>query len=369
MAVALLVSVWILLSGWGGYVDPRQWTFPSVVVLTYPAAMLVALLTLVVALISRAWKAAILLAVSLLLTLPAMRVNMPLGGSREPSDTAATFSMLTYNVTGFGCMKGNEEVSSTMRYILDANADLVMLQEGSLGPRDFTDVPSVHPMKAEICSKYPYRSYGYHDLIILSRYPYTVYEDTTLCNGFGSPDDIHKEYHFFAKAFDIEMPKGRQLRIINLHLQSIGLSAEDKQIYRNITHLDSVQSREQMHQARHSLYAKLAGAFRRRAGEAHHLREIINNSPENLIVCGDFNDTPASYCYWTVRGSDMADAYAQRGRSLTYTFNKDLMLFKIDHVLYRGDMNAVSIRRDKAGASDHYPLLTTFEWQDDKKLK
>ena len=165
------------------------------------------------------------------------------------------------------------------------------------------------------------------------------------------------------------MPKGRQLRIINLHLQSIGLSAEDKQIYRNITPLDSVQSREQMHQARHSLYAKLAGAFRRRAGEAHHLREIINNSPENLIVCGDFNDTPASYCYWTVRGSDMADAYAQRGRGLTYTFNKDLMLFKIDHVLYRGDMNAVSIRRDKAGASDHYPLLTTFEWQDDKKLK
>ena len=368
LIVTLIVCAWVLLSGWGGYVNPQRWALPSVAVLTYPAAIIVAMVLLLVALITRGWKASIMLAVSLLLTLPALRVNMPLSGGHAPADSTATFKLLTYNVTGFWSMHGHEDVSLSMRYILDSDADLVVLQEASLEPHDFTDKENVRPMKSEIERKYPYRSsYGYHDLIILSRYPYEVNDDISLRNYFGTGETKNpKYYHVYAKAFDVSMPEGRQLRIVNVHMQSIGLNHSDKQVYRNITHLDSVRSREQMHQARNSLYTKLARAFRRRAGEAHQIRKVIDTCPENVIVCGDFNDTPASYTYWTVRGDDLADAYAQCGRGLTYTFNKDLMLFNIDHIFYRGNLDAVNIKRVKAGTSDHYPLLATFEWQDKK---
>ena len=216
-------------------------------------------------------------------------------------------------------------------------------------------------MYDEIERKYPYHSHGYHDLIILSRWPYTVYSDTTLRQGFGSSDDGHQEYHFYAKAFDIKMPD-RQLRIINVHLQSIGLNDSDRQTYRNITHLDSVGDRGQMSRVRHSLLSKLSGAFRRRASEAHQLRSIIDQCPANVVLCGDFNDTPASYTYWTVRGNDLKDANAERGCGFTNTCNSDKMLFHIDHILYRGSLRAMAIRRDKAGTSDHYPQLATFEW-------
>ena len=63
---------------------------------------------------------------------------------------------------------------------------------------DFTDLPQHVDLRDEIEQKYPYHSHGYHDLTILSKLPYTVYGDTTLKQGFGSPDDIGSEYHFYA---------------------------------------------------------------------------------------------------------------------------------------------------------------------------
>ena len=49
--------------------------------------------------------------------------------------------------------------------------------------------------------------------------------------------------------------------------------------------------------------------------------------------------------------------------SFTYTFHGSRLYFKIDQVLYRGDMIATSCHRDRAGSSDHYPLVTTFVWK------
>ena len=203
MTIALLVCAWTLLSGWGGYVDPHKWVLLSVAGLTYPAAIIAALVILVISLLTRGWKAAIIIAASLLLTFPALRVNVPINGSHSPSDSTKTFRLLTFNVIGFWSVHGNEDVSSSMRYILDSNADVVVLQEGTAGPEDFCEQPFILPMKGEIERKYPYHSHGYHDLVIMSRYPYTVLEDTTLRNG-------HNGRHFYGKAFDVKMPEGRQ---------------------------------------------------------------------------------------------------------------------------------------------------------------
>ena len=360
-----LVCCWVLCSGLSGYVDPRKWALPAVVGLTFPLAVIALCVTLLAALLSRCRKAVVAIVLTAAIVWQPLRVNAPINVMRADSaDSAHTFTLLTFNVMGFDYNTGNShgDVNETMRYILDADADVVVLQETSLGPKDFTHRPDIVPLMEEIDSKYPYYSHGYHDLVILSRYPYRVLEDTTLRNAIGAPDNIHTEYHAYAKVFDISMPGDKHLRVVNVHMQSIGLTAVDKQVYRNITHLDSVQSREQMRQVRHSLYSKLATAYSRRAQEAHLLRSVIDLPTDNLIVCGDFNDTPAGYCYWTVRGDDLDDAYAQCGNGFTYTYNSNMMLFNIDHVLYRGNIRARAISRDRAGVSDHYPLLTTFEW-------
>ena len=79
-----------------------------------------------------------------------------------------------------------------------------------------------------------------------------------------------------------------------------------------------------------------------------------------MIVCGDFNDTPGSYSYRTVRGDDMRDAYLDCAFGPAITYHDNRFYFKIDHVLYRGNLRAVDIERGRIDASDHYPLLATF---------
>ena len=363
LVLTVVATLWLLLAGWGGRIDPRTWAPPALAVLTYPVAVMVVLALAVVMAIVRRWWLLAALGVALLLTAPALRVNMPMHvWHHSDVDSSSTFKLLTFNAMGF--YGDTDSTSSSMRYILDSDADLVVLQEAALEPPGFIDHPWVAPMREEIERKYPYYSKGYRDLVILSRWPYTVYPDSTLRQGSGSLDD--GEYHFYGKMFDVHIP-GHQLRVVDVHMQSIGLTDGDKRAYRDITRLDGVNNREQMQQVRSSVLTKLAGAFRRRANEAHRLREVMDLKAENLILCGDFNDVPASYAYWTIRGDDMRDVFAECGRGFTYTFNRDKMYFNIDHILYRGALRAVDIRRDKEGKSDHYPQIVTFEWQDTKE--
>ncbi len=366
--IALVVAACLVLAAYGGHIDPRTWTLPSMFTLAFPIIATIAAVAAVMFLLLRQWRCVAILAVALAVCWPTSRMLFPMHFSSTPTatDTAGTFRVLTFNVRGFGDEGYSREPSSTMRYILDQNADFVITQETALGPKDFTDTERVKSMKEEINRLYPYHSHGYHDLAILSKHPYKVLEDTTLKQGWMSPDNIHNEYHFYAKAFDIQLPQGRQLRIIGVHLQSIGLSDGDKELYMQITRLDK-ETRQQMSEVRHSLMSKVASAYRRRAAEADQLRTIIDQGPANVIVCGDFNDTPASYCYNTVRGDDMHDAWQDCAFWPTYTYNANRFYFKIDHMLYRGDLRATDVSSDRAGCSDHYPILATFEWTENNQ--
>ena len=126
-----------------------------------------------------------------LLAAPAISLHMPLRGDKEVSNEQTTFRVMTFNVAGF------EVESASLRYILDQDADFVVLQEASTGPVDFADLPQHVDMREELEQKYPYHSQGYHDLAILSKLPYTVYNDTTLRQEMGADAANDAEYHYF----------------------------------------------------------------------------------------------------------------------------------------------------------------------------
>ena len=67
--------------------------------------------------------------------------------------------------------------------------------------------------------------------------------------------------------------------------------------------------------------------------------QAIDESPANLIVCGDMNDVPTSHVYRVIRGDDLHDAWCDVGRGYAYTYNRHRLKYRIDHVLYRGDVH------------------------------
>jgi endonuclease/exonuclease/phosphatase (EEP) superfamily protein YafD len=81
---------------------------------------------------------------------------------------------------------------------------------------------------------------------------------------------------------------------------------------------------------------------------------------KNVIVCGDFNDVPGCYTMRQLEGQELKDVYGTIGLGYMNTYFHNRFYFCIDHVMYRGNITPINIRRDKIDLSDHYPLFTTF---------
>jgi len=102
-------------------------------------------------------------------------------------------------------------------------------------------------------------------------------------------------------------------------------------------------------------------SFALRGDNAAAVRESIDRSPANVIVCGDMNDVTTSHVYRVIKGDDLRDVWTDVGSGYGYTFNSFGLLFPIDHVLYRGAVRLIEAQVVHGGCSDHYPVVATFE--------
>ena len=359
LVITLVVAVAMLVSAWGGLVNPEKSRLLPLATLAMPFVLMVNVLMAIVWLCLFKWKYALIPIAVIALSWSPVSTVCPMNiFARDISNNDSTFKVMTFNVANFGPYDPkNHNPSKSMRYILDQDPNFVLLQEGSQ-ERTYFALSNVEMMRAEFEKKYPYHSDGWRDLMIFSKYPYTVVPDSAF-------DRLHEAHGgIYAKAFDIQLPSGKQLRILNLHLRSIGMGEDDKNLYENITKQGvNVKKRSELRHIKQSLLNKLDRAFKRHAVEANIVRSLVDDSPTNLIVCGDFNEAPSSYCYRIIRGDDLNDTFQDCGAGLTYTFNDRRLFFKIDHILYRGEMEAVDWYRDKEGDSDHYPQVATFVWK------
>jgi endonuclease/exonuclease/phosphatase (EEP) superfamily protein YafD len=358
LTITIVMAVLMLMSAWGGLVDPNTSTLFSLLTLGMPVVLIINVIIALVWLLLFKWKYALIPIAAIAISWNPVSTVCPLNLFAKDYDTDSTFRVMSFNVANFGPYDpNNHEPSKSMRYILDQEPDFVLLQEGSQ-ERTYFNLSNVEMMRDEFQNKYPYHSDGWRDLMILSKYPYTVVPDSAY--------DREHEYRggVYAKGFDILLPDGKQLRILNLHLRSIGMGEGDKDLYATITKQGvNVNKRSELQRIKRSLFDKLKIAFKRHAEEAAIVRSMIDSSPENLIVCGDFNEAPSSYCYRNIRGDDLRDAFQDCGNGITWTFHDRRMLFKIDHILYRGGIEAVDWCREKEGDSDHYPQMATFIWK------
>lgn len=357
MAVTIVLALAMLVAAWGGMVDPSKSRLLPLATLAMPVVLVANILVAVLWLLMLKWKQALVTIAAITVSWSPVSTVCPITFFANGTSSDSAFKVMSFNVANFGPYNpSNHEPSKSMRYILDQDAHFVLLQEGSQ-ERNYLNLSNVEMMRQELEQKYPYHSDGYRDLMILSKYPYTVVSDSAYRQ---APDNNGAVY---AKAFDLQLPGGRQLRIVNVHLHSIGMKEADKNLYADITrHGVNVNKRSELQRIKSSLFDKLNLAFVRHVEQAGVVRSLIDNSPGNVIVCGDFNDTPSSYCYRSIRGDDMHDSFQECGSGITWTFHDRRMFFKIDHILYRGEMQAVDWCRDKAGDSDHYPQVATFVW-------
>lgn len=364
LAGNIIAALLLIVSAYGGTVNPDRTVVPAILAMMFPYILCGCLLLLVIdSFLFR--KTTLVMVASLIICLPSILTYSPFNLPNPPltkAEKERSFTLLTYNVLHFWDCRGTNDAltsNTTIDYILSTDADIVNLQEVEF----IKTWPLWHITPAQIDSlgrRYPYRLIDIsNQLTLLSKYPF---EEVKLTG-----DDEYLLSHFALFKMNVD---GRRLYLFNVHLKSIGLTPEDKTLYMSLlkdTPKSEKALRKELGKVRRQLLSKLGSAFRLRAAQARFIRNTIDSlGRSNVIVAGDFNDIPGCYAIRTIRGNDMADAYRENAFGPTITYHLNSFHFRIDHVLYRGDFKAVDIEREPVPSSDHYPLLTTFVWDNDQ---
>lgn len=346
---AAFTAAALILSAYGGCVSPVRSTIPALATMAFPVIALIAVIAAISCLFFSG-KSALLLLGALLICSPTILTYFPLNISSSSPDSGG-FSLMTYNVCNLSDFTRSQESphnNPTLQFILNRNADIVALQECAT----FTHSPEAEVSKSlldSLFAKYPYHTNGPEGQAILSKYPF---REIRL---------HHRARHDFqVRAYTVCAPADT-FTLFNLHLKSIGLNPDDKELYRDITKGKSEGAglRNELRDIKHSLISKLSAAFRDRAVQAEKVKQLIDSIGGPVIVCGDFNDVPTCHAIRTIESAGLKDAYSAAALGYAVTYHADRFYFRIDHILYRG-FHPSGVKRISVPYSDHYPLIATF---------
>lgn len=149
-----------------------------------------------------------------------------------------------------------------------------------------------------------------------------------------------------------DIKKGDQtIRIYNAHLASIKLDKHDYKAMQEVNKNDYSKDFSQ----ELNMLSKVKKGFLLRANQADSIQKHIKQSPHPIIYCGDFNDTPSSYVYKTIKGNKK-DAFMESGIGLGRTYIGDFPSFRIDYILYDQNFTSRKYKTHPVKLSDHHPI-------------
>ncbi|MCH5219535.1 MAG: hypothetical protein J1F20_03105 [Muribaculaceae bacterium] len=359
----IIVACGLICSAFSSLLNPAS--FPRLVIasMSLPVWVFAALcLVLLDFFVLRKW--CIVMAVNVGITLPACFTVLPLNIPRftaPPCEDGLSWSLLSYNISNFIDLteKYDGDVNPGISYILSTNADVVVIPEGNM--LNFS--PYLHIGQSQLDSLsnlYPYIIRG-NDLLLLSKFPATPIHLDNFPHHylFGNG----KRSRVAAYLLNIN---GVETALFGCHLQSLGLTQDDKNLYEEFTRGEGFTSKEELRTAKNDIIAKIGEANVERAIAVDALISSIDSvGISNAVVCGDFNDTPCCYALRRLQNIGFHEVYPLVGNGYMFTYNSDRLLFQIDHVLFRGEFFPWTMRRGSQRNSDHYPLLTTFILEED----
>lgn len=341
-----------------GELNPQSHPVTVIATMTFPAWVLIAFVILLADFFFlRKWCVfmAACFAVSLPLAFTVLPVNFDRGEVPEEL-SRQEWTLLSYNISNYKDLTNEYpgDVNPSLTYILKTDADVVVLPEG----RYLTPGAQFHiaqPQLDSIHERYPNIIIG-QDITLLSKFPAREVH----LNSFPRQAYLGEKGHSKAACFMVDI-HNVPTAIFGVHMKSLGLTSDDKMLYKDFTRGQGITSRSEISEAKNDIISKIAAANVERAAQIDALiLEIDSINCPNTIVCGDFNDTPGCYSLNMLGKAGFREVYPLVGNGYMFTYNRDRLLFQIDHVLFRGKMRPWSQIRGNLKISDHYSLLTTF---------
>lgn len=343
LAVNLLVALLLVCCAYSPMLPAESMPLLSLAGLAFPFILVANLLFLVLWIVL--YRPFLLVSlVTFLLCFSQLRIFCPVNITRQNPPTES-LKLLSYNIlsTNFTASTANRE-NPTIAYLENSDADIICLQEFAF------DALKKNEEKENLFAGYPYKSYHLSHtnenaarfLCCISKYPILEVERLVFDSAGNGCDKYRVKWG------------DDTLIVYNCHLQSNSLSNDDKDAYEQLLanpkdHMRSKETKE--------LVTKLREAVSKRAVQADMMAaDIRTESSPYIAVCGDFNDSPISYASRVLRDGLM-DAYANSGNGPGFSYNRNKLFYRIDHILHSELLESYRcVVDDEVEISDHYPI-------------
>lgn len=353
-----------LLACSNAYLHPGKWWVISLLGLIFPLLLLAVAGFFVFGLFFRScWRWALVSLLAMVIGWSNIHAFFAFHGGVGflPGKPPHSLRVLTWNVRSWDEFitrkPGNSgHRSAMMDFIGQQQADVLCFQE-FFESHNAAVLPANIPY---ICQQlhYPYyyfsRDYSRNDglyeagVMLFSRYPIT----DTLIMHYSRANGMRTSESLIGADLDVN---GTTVRVFTTHLQSVLFRSKD---FHNLEIIKNVE--DSILQASRSIVNKLRIAYRSRGDQAKQVREQLDKSPYPAIVCGDFNDVPNSYTYFTIRGG-WQDAFISKGFGIGRTYVNISPTLRIDYILVDPRLPVLQCRKFPLPYSDHHPVVADLQ--------
>ncbi len=146
------------------------------------------------------------------------------------------------------------------------------------------------------------------------------------------------------------------IRVYNIHLQSVSFSKKDNHFIEDIASKNISNDVENSK----NILNRLKLAFIKRAQQVDMINAHLKTCKYKIILCGDFNDTGASYSYENL-SKKLKDSFLEKGNGLGTTYAGKWPQFRIDYLLHSPDLICLNYIKSNKTFTDHFPITAILK--------
>lgn len=332
-----IVVLFLFISYLSIYFPPDKWWIPSLFGLAYPIILIINISFILFWIFFKPRYLIISLIAIIVGWGFLSRYYQLKGRTIEKGDV----KVMSYNVQHFygdGNAEQKENAEKIIVFLEEQNADIICLQEVRLRKNSIFNLKNTVDKLATIHHYQYARSSTTYGSVTMTRYPIV------------NMGEIRFEDSRNMSIYTDVVIQSDTIRIFNIHLQSYQI---DLNRYSVIESPD-ITKEEDLREMR-EISVKFKKAFEMRAEQVREIRKYINDSPYQVLVCGDFNDTPASFSYRKIKGN-LKDAFVSSGKGIGRTYVGKLPSFRIDNIFHSQEFESYNFQTYDFRMSDHLPV-------------
>ncbi len=351
----IISVVGLLITGYSYVLSPINWPYLSLMGYFFPVFLFTNGLFLALWVFVN-WRYLIIPVSGFIAAYQPLSLYCPFFTSSSSVDEASEYSsqmkltILSYNTCDWGKYDKTIEngKENTIEYIASQKPDIVCLQESMLDGKTLEIIKDYMP---EMKYHTSIRNNDKNGVVLsfLSKYPIDKEKNLEIPSKSNAAGAIWVDVN------------GKQLLVINCHLETQSFSIREKEGFSRLVHgvANGEVERDSMKSGSKFYLKKLSLSAQKRAPQAEKVSEFVKeNSGTSAIICGDFNDIPLSYTHHII-SDGLTDCYQERGKGFGFSYCHNAMRVRIDHILCTPDINPIKCWVDNdIKLSDHYPIIS-----------